>query len=215
MGMNATRKRSRFRRIVLVTLLVIAVIVLGLTIAVLVPILTHQSAGGSGQKVPEKIVSGTSAVGSDGRTRELNVMTTEGKPADLAALKPGDVLVVDGTGFNADIGMYVAICAVPAGADQKPSPCLGGVPSGAKDGAAAGATALSSVWITDAWAWRAFATQGFDNPKLGTFSARVTVPDPVEGTLDCRVSQCAIATRADHTAASDRVQDMLLPVKFQ
>lgn len=213
--MKVVHKRSRTKRIVLITLLSVAIVVLGLTIVVLVPILTHQSAGGSGQKVPDNIVSETSAVGSDGRTRELSVMTAQGKPAKLAALKPGDVLVVEGTGFNAGIGVYVAICATPAKADQKPSPCLGGVPSGAKNGAAAGATALSSVWITDDWAWRAFATQGFENAKRGTFTARITVPDAVEGTLDCHVDQCAIATRADHTAASDRVQDILLPVKFQ
>ncbi|QIK62888.1 hypothetical protein G7068_06515 [Leucobacter viscericola] len=213
--MNATRARSRTKRIVLVTLLVVALVVLGLAVAVLLPILTHQSTGGSGQQVPDRIVSETSAVGSDGRTRELSVMTVEGKPADLAALTPGEVLVVDGKGFNADIGIYVAICGIPASPDEKPSPCLGGVPSGATEGAAAGATALSSVWITDDWAWRAFATQGYDNPKQGSFSARITVPDPVEGTLDCRVSQCAIATRADHTASSDRVQDILLPVKFK
>lgn len=213
--MNRTRERSRVKRIVLVSLLVLAVAALGLALAVLLPILTHQSTGGSGQQLPDKIVSETSAVGSDGRTRELSVMTVEGKPADLAALTPGEVLVVDGKGFDAGIGIYVAICGVPASLDEKPSPCLGGVPSGATEGAAAGATALSSVWITDAWAWRAFATQGYDEPKQGAFSARITVPDPVEGTFDCRENQCAIATRADHTAASDRVQDILLPVKFK
>lgn len=213
--MNANRARSRAKRIVLVALLIVALVALGLAIAVLLPILTHQSTGGSGQKVPVSIVSETSAVGSDGRTRELSVMTVDGEPADLAALRPGEVLVIDGKGFNAGIGIYVAICGVPASSNEKPSPCLGGVPSGAKDGAAAGATALSSVWITDDWAWRAFATQGYDDAGQGSFSARITVPDPIEGALDCRVSQCAIATRADHTASSDRVQDMLLPVKFK
>lgn len=199
----------------LVTLLAVAVLVLGMAIAVLLPILTHQSTGGSGQQVPTRIVSEASAVGSDGRTRELSVMTEQGKPADLAALTPGEVLVIDGDGFDAGIGIYVAICAVPANPDEKPSPCLGGVPSGAKDGAAAGATALSSVWITDDWAWRAFATQGYDDAERGSFSTRITVPDPSGDSLDCRVKQCAIATRADHTASSDRVQDMLLPVKFK
>jgi hypothetical protein len=200
---------------VLIVLLVISLIVLGVVVAVLLPILTHQSTGGSGQQIPGKIVSETSALGSDGRTRTLSAVTAEGETANLAELVPGDVLTVKGSGFNADIGIYVAICGIPADPSEKPSPCLGGVPSGAQDGNAAGEEALSSAWITDAWAWRAFATQGYDDSDRGAFSVRMTVPEPTEGALDCRATQCAIATRADHTAAGDRVQDMLLPVAFK
>lgn len=208
-----TSRRPRATRILLIAVLVIAALVLAGAIAVLLPILTHQSAGGSGQTVPEQFVSETSAQGSDGRTRELSVETPEGEPAELDALQPGDTLVVRGSGFDAGIGIYVAVCAIPSGPDEKPGPCLGGIPEGAEEGHAQQA-ALASVWITDDWAWQAFATQRYDDAQSGSFTATLTVPAPTSDGLDCRETRCAIATRADHTAARDRVQDMLLPVAF-
>ena len=212
--MSQPRRRSRSVRVILLVLLALGVLVLGAVIAVLVPILTHQSAGGSGQEISDELVPEVSAVGADDRTRVLSVETPDGKPADVGDLTPGEVLDVSGSGFDAGIGIYVAICAIPESAEEKPSPCLGGIPSGAEDGDAAGDTALSSVWITDDWAWRAFATQGYADAKTGSFTARITVPEPQMEGLDCRVTRCAIATRADHTASSDRIQDILLPVAF-
>lgn len=213
--MTQPRRRSRPVRVILLVLLALGVLVLGAVIAVLVPILTHQSAGGSGQEVSDELVPEVSAVGADDRTRVLRIETPNGEPADVAQLTPGEVLDVRGSGFDAGIGIYVAICAIPESPDEKPSPCLGGIPSGAEDGDAAGDTALSSVWITDDWAWRAFATQGYTDAAEGSFTARITVPDPTMDGLDCRVTRCAIATRADHTAASDRIQDILLPIAFR
>lgn len=195
-------------------LLGIAVLVLAGVLVVLLPILTHQSAGGSGQEIPTGYVAAVSATGEDGRTRTLSVETPDGKPAELDSLRPGDTLVVTGDGFDAGIGIYLAICGIPASADEKPGPCLGGVPEGAEAGDAGAQAGLSSAWITDAWAWRAFATQGYADADRGTFTATLTVPDPVVDGFDCRDQRCAIATRADHTAAKDRVQDMLLPVAF-
>jgi hypothetical protein len=215
-------RRRIFRR-VLIASLVAAALVLALATAMLVPILTHRSAGGSGQEVPEGFVAETSATGADGRTRELRVETVDGEPADLARLQPGEELVVSGSGFDAGIGIYVAICVVPSLPDERPSPCLGGVPEDAAAGAAAGSEgtavqeaqeAQSSVWITDDWAWRTFATQGYENADAGTFTARLLVADPLQDGLDCRVALCAVTTRADHTASGDRVQDMQLPVAF-
>ncbi|QZY51378.1 hypothetical protein [Leucobacter tenebrionis] len=208
-----TSRRSRILRLLLIGVLVVAVLALVGAIAVLVPILTHQSAGGSGQRVPDEFVSQTTAKGADGRTRELAVETSDGEPAELGALRPGESLTVRGTGFDAGIGIYVAICAIPDRPDEKPGPCLGGIPEGAEEGHAEQA-ALSSVWITDDWAWRAFATKGYDDAQSGSFTAELTVPAAESEGLDCRATRCAIATRADHTAGSDRVQDMLLPVAF-
>lgn len=206
--------RRRVVRIVLVALLVVAVLVLGAALAVLIPILAHHSAGGSGRQVPVGFVSETRAKGADGRTRELRVETADGRAAELDALTPGETLVVRGDGFDAGIGIYVAICAIPESASEKPGPCLGGIPAGAEEGHAEQA-ALSSVWITDDWAWRAFATRGYDDADRGSFTATLTVPEPASNGLDCRKTRCAVATRADHTASSDRVQDMLLPVAYR
>nr|WP_243752110.1 hypothetical protein [Leucobacter weissii] len=197
--------------------MILAVLVVAGAVAMIVPILTHQSAGGSGQEVPDGFVSETEALGADGRTRELSVETADGRPADLARIRPGDLLVVHGSGFDADIGIYVAVCLIPSIPGEKPSPCLGGVPEGAmeEDGpGGADAEPSSSVWITDAWAWRAFATQGWDDAATGSFTARLLVPESAQDGLDCSRSACAVTTRADHTASADRVQDMQLPVSF-
>jgi hypothetical protein len=198
-------------RIVLIAVLVLAALVLAGALAVLVPILTHRSAGGSGQALPDEYVSESSATGADGRTRLLSATTSGGEPAALDALRPGETLVVRGSGFDAGIGIYVAICAIPESPDEKPGPCLGGIPEGAETGEAQ-ESGLSSAWVTDDWAWRAFATHGYGSE--GSFEVELTVPAPVSEALDCRVERCAIATRADHTASGDRVQDMLLPVSY-
>lgn len=201
------------RRRTLIVVLALALLVLAGVAVVLAPILTHQSAGGSGQQVPEGFVSTTTAQGEDGRTRELSVLTAGGEPAELARLHPGDELVVRGSGFDSSIGIYVAICQVPSEPGQKPAPCLGGLPEGATDGESAGVVG-SSAWITDDWAWRAFATQSYDDSQQGSFELTLIVPEAGQEGLDCTTSRCAITTRADHTASSDRVQDMQLPVAF-
>lgn len=208
-----TSSRTRRTRIILIALLSVAVLVLAAVIAVLVPILTHQSAGGSGQEVPESFVSEVSATGADGRTRTLEVTAASGESFDPAAVTPGESLTVNGTGFDAAIGIYVAVCAIPNDPTVKPGPCLGGIPEGAKEGTADTAE-LTSAWITDAWAWRAFATQGYNDAATGSFTTHIAVPDPVMEGLDCTVTRCAITTRADHTAMQDRVQDLFIPIAF-
>lgn len=211
---DSTARRRIVRRVLIATLVVAALVVAGAA-ALVVPILTHRSAGGSGQDIPEGFVSSASAAGADGRTRELAVETPDGEPADLAQLRPGDVLVVRGSGYDAGIGIYVSICLIPSLPGEKPSPCLGGLPEGAMEGEAAGSDeAQSSVWITDDWAWSAFATKGYDDPGSGSFEALLLVPEAAQDGLDCTRSVCAITTRADHTASADRVQDMQLPVAF-
>lgn len=208
------RQKRRVRRIILWTLLGVATLALVLSAIVAVPMLTHQSAGSSGQQIPQGFVSETTATGADGRTRTLTALTPDGEPADLESVKTGEVIVVQGSGFDASIGMYVAVCAIPSSPEQPPSPCLGGIPDVTGDEAANEEPRVSE-WITDDWAWRAFATGRWDDPQVGAFTARLVMPDPAEEGIDCREQACAIATRADHTAGSDRIQDMLLPIKFE
>jgi len=220
MGEQANGHRSR-RRILVAALLVAALALIGAVAAVVAPILLHRSAGGSGQTVPEGFVPITSADGADGRTRSLAVESLDGAPADLSSLRPGEVLVVKGAGFDPAIGIYVGICAVPE-RGEKPGPCLGGLPEGAMEenegGEAEAAEPQTSVWITDDWAWRSFATQGYDEPSgeppAAGFTARLLVAAPSQDNLDCTKVRCAVTTRADHTAAGDRVQDMQLPIAF-
>lgn len=201
-------------RIILIAVLAIAVIVLGVVIAVLVPILTHTSSGTSGQVVRDDYVSEVTATGGDGRTRILSATTPDGGDVDLAEVTAGDSVLVSGTGFDSAIGIYVGFCAIPATPDVKPGPCLGGIPEGAVQGDAAGKEALASAWITSDWAWRAFATQSYDDDSAGAFTVELTVPEPTVEGLDCTEVRCAIVTRSDHTAIKDRVQDMLLPIRY-
>ena len=184
---------------------------LGGAIAVLLPILTHQSAGGSGQRVPDSVVERVEATGADDRVRSLEAVDESGRPVDLGAIEPGQRITVLGSGFNSGIGIYLAICGIPANPEDKPGPCLGGIPQGATEGTV-DKSALSSAWITNDWAWRAFATHRYGDE--GSFEVTLTVPDPTVDGFDCRTSRCAISTRADHTATKDRVQDMLLPVWY-
>ncbi len=211
---HMTQSRKRSRKIVLIVLLAVSGLVLAGVLAVLLPILTHQSAGGSGQQVPSDFASQTSATGADGRTRELRVASPDGSAVDLASVTPGESLEVSGTGFDAGIGIYLAVCAIPEAPDEKPGPCLGGIPEGAQSGDAAAATELSSAWITNDWAWRSFATHQYTDVADGTFDVVLTLPEPTMEGLDCTVTRCGITTRADHTAGSDRVQDIFLPVAF-
>lgn len=212
--MNLSARRRPVSRIILIAVLAVAVLVLAGVIAVLVPILTHQNSGGSGQAVPTDYVAESSATGGDGRTREISATLPGGGKVDLSELSPGDVVTVNGTGFDSSIGIYVGFCAIPASPEQKPGPCLGGIPEGAEQGDAAGQEALSSAWLTDDWAWKAFATQGYSDHDSGSFEVDLTVPAPTIEGLDCTKVRCAIVTRADHTALSDRVQDMMLPIRY-
>lgn len=216
-GLAGRSRRRRIKRRAAIVAVLAGAVVLGVAAAIVLPILTHHSAGGSGQSVPDTIVSETEATGADGRTRTLSVETSGGSPADLAQLRPGDVLTVRGSGFDAGIGIYVSICAVPAKAGDKPTPCLGGLPEGAMEedeDRGEAAEPQTSVWVTDDWAWRSFATQGYDDAESGSFTVRLLVAEPVQEGLDCFSTRCAITTRSDHTASADRVQDVQLPVAF-
>lgn len=205
--------RTRPSRIVLIALLVVAALVLVAVVAVTAPILLHRSAGGSGQEIPASAVPETTARGADGRVRTLSAHDGD-DPADLGAVAPGETLRIDGSGFDAGIGIYVAVCAIPASSEEKPGPCLGGIPEGAESGTV-DESRLTSAWVTNDWAWRSFATHQYSDASEGSFSVTLTMPEPESTGLDCRETRCAIATRADHTAGSDRVQDMLLPVVYE
>ncbi|HWK20878.1 MAG TPA: hypothetical protein VNR37_08965, partial [Microbacteriaceae bacterium] len=179
------------------------------------PILTHRDQG-LAEQVSSGDLSSATAIGDDGRTRTISVSGADGVLVDPMALVPGDRLVVTGTGFDASRGIYVAICVIPEAADVKPGPCVGGVPQQTQDPAAnAGAQQFAaSNWINDDWAWKLFGSRSYDSVGDGAFTAYLLVGDPVGEGFDCRVERCGIVTRNDHTAASDRVQDVYLPIGF-
>ena len=215
MGAVPTRavRRRRWPWIVLA-----AVVVLLVPVAVIVvPILTHQNQGVSTQQPSaEQFPTSVVATGDDGRERTLEVTSSDGGPADTSALVEGEQLIVHGSGYDPSRGIYVAICVIPDDPTVKPGPCIGGVPDQENEEVEAGTIQYApSNWINDDWAWKLFGARSYDDLDTGTFTAYLVVGDPVGEGFDCRTDACAITTRNDHTAASDRVQDVFIPVGFR
>jgi hypothetical protein len=184
---------------------------------IVVPIVTSSPAGSSGAQLdvagyPARV----SATGDDGRTRTLEAVFAGGDSRDFSALMPGDRLIVAGSGFDPAKGLYVAVCKVPDAVNQKPGPCLGGVPSAEEGGdSTAGAIEYAaSNWVNDDWAWRLFGARSFDDRVAGTFTAYIEIPGSADENVDCTQVRCGLYTRNDHTALEDRVQDLYLPVSF-
>ncbi|MBX3100510.1 MAG: hypothetical protein KF761_13140 [Salinibacterium sp.] len=211
--MSETRRRRRWPWIVGGILAVILV-----PVGILVfPILTHQNQGVSHQSnTGVEWPTSVTAKGDDGRTRVLSVASSEpGGTVDTSALMPGERLVVTGSGYDGSRGIYVAICVIPDDPATKPGPCIGGVPDQVQETVEAGAVQYApSNWINDDWAWRLFGARSYDNVAEGTFTAYIEVGDPHDAKIDCTVQACGLFTRNDHTALSDRVQDLYIPVAF-
>ena len=206
------KRRIRWWWIVLAALVVLLVPVA----LIVVPILAHQNQGLSGQTdAGADWPTSVTAAGDDGRTRSFEVLSPEpGASVDTSALVEGDRLVVSGTGYDPSRGIYVAICRIPDEVGGKPGPCIGGVPD--QEGAveAGSVDYAPSNWINDDWAWKLLGARSFDDRDAGTFTAYIEVGPPVSAELDCTVSECGVFTRNDHTALSDRAQDLYVPVRF-
>lgn len=200
-------------RFALWALLVLGVVLLVVAALIVIPILTHSSGGSSGQDAPAGFATSVEATGEDGRTRTLTLDATGPGTFDPAHTRQGDRVIVEGSGFDSSVGIYVSFCQIPEPGDR-PGPCLGGIPEGAVEGEIDADAPLESAWVTNHWAWRSFATHQYLDAEAGTFTVELTVPSPYTDELDCTVAACGIFTRADHTASSDRVQDLYLPVEF-
>jgi hypothetical protein len=115
----------------------------------------------------------------------------------------GQRIVVTGRGFKPTVGIYVALCVEPK-RGQRPGPCGGGVNTDGRDPA--------SAWITsNPPPYGASVAKPYG--KNGRFRTRIFV-SPMIGDVDCRVTRCAIVTRADHLRTNDRTYDVSLPVTF-
>jgi hypothetical protein len=90
----------------------ILVVILVPVAIVVVPILTHVNQGSSGQADSgDDWPTSVTATGDDGRTRTLSVAADAGA-LDTSSLAPGERIVVTGSGFDANQGIYGAICVV-------------------------------------------------------------------------------------------------------
>ena len=183
---------------------------------VVVPILTYQGQGDSNQDAAtEAWPLVATATGDDGRDRSISVEAADvGETINTSALSVGEQFIVRGDGFDGSRGIYVAICVIPA-PDEKPGPCVGGVPDQSEQEVAVGTIQFApSNWINDDFAWRLFGARSYDSVVDGTFTAYLEAGDPAGEGFDCRVDACGIFTRNDHTALRDRVQDLYVPVGF-
>ncbi|MEU7711825.1 hypothetical protein AB0B03_07760 [Micromonospora chalcea] len=117
--------------------------------------------------------------------------------------RSGATVSVSGRGYDVDKGIYVAYC-VDNGPGVPATPCGGGADTSGSLGA--------SQWISSNPPSYA---EGLPKPygPGGSFSVTVKVT-PTIGDVDCTVRRCAVVTRADHTRASDRSQDVRVPVTF-
>ncbi|MGK2964966.1 MAG: heme/hemin ABC transporter substrate-binding protein, partial [Tepidiformaceae bacterium] len=116
----------------------------------------------------------------------------------------GDVVTVSGSGYDMEKGIYVALCVMTA-PGVIPSPCGGGVDTAGTSG--------SSAWISSN---AGSVGEGLAIPygAGGSFTVTLNVGPVVNSAIDCRVVQCAIATRNDHTRRDDRSQDLKVPITF-
>ena len=115
----------------------------------------------------------------------------------------GQFVVVSGRRYDETVGIYVALCVLPA-KGAIPTPCGGGIDKSGTKGA--------SEWVSS-------------NPPpygvglavpfgvAGTFKVRLKV-GPIVGSFDCRKVKCGIVTKADHLNEDNRSADVIIPVTF-
>jgi hypothetical protein len=131
-------------------------------------------------------------------TRTLTVSKSQELDGD------GDIVIVEGSGFDVTKGIYVGLCVKPD-ADAAPSPCGGGADRAGTGGA--------SVWISS-------NPPGYGTNLAipygpgGTFRVEFGVGPAINDVIDCRAVECAIVTKNDHTIYDDRSQDLVIPVTF-
>ena len=117
----------------------------------------------------------------------------------------GQDLLVEGTGYDPEVGVYAAVC-VDQGPNLPPSPCLGG--SGEQSATS------SSAWITNEEMFASLRTAPFGPGGSFSVTVNVTAADEL---MDCYdpATTCVLATRADHTATTDRSADVKIPIFFE
>lgn len=160
------------------------------------------SAPAAGQAPGETLPAPSTSLSADGRTATDGARTLSvSRSADLAAA--GEAVTVEGRNYDVNKGIYVAYCVIPP-TNGLPTPCGGGADMTGGGGA--------SQWISsDAPSYGGNLARPYG--AGGSFSVTITA-QPTIGSIDCRRVRCAIVTRNDHTRASDRSQDIFIPVSF-
>ena len=117
---------------------------------------------------------------------------------------PGSIIRVSGRGFDETVGIYLAICVIPA-KGKAPTPCGGGVNKAGLGEA--------SVWISsNAPGYAVGLTDEF--LPGGRFTHNLSVSQRI-GKFDCRKVRCAVTVRSDHLRTGDRTQDLFIPITIR
>jgi hypothetical protein len=117
---------------------------------------------------------------------------------------PGSIIKVSGRGFDETVGIYLAICVIPA-KGKAPTPCGGGVNKAGLGEA--------SVWISsNAPGYAVGLTDEF--LPGGRFTHNLSVSQRI-GKFDCRKVRCAVTVRSDHLRTGDRTQDLFIPITIR
>ncbi|MGV9312216.1 hypothetical protein ACWDR0_08460 [Streptomyces sp. NPDC003691] len=164
------------------------------------------------------LASSASAATVNRSITDNNTPYTLSLTAPSTAAAAGQNVTVSGSGYNTSQGVYVGLCAVPAGVnvnDQstwsaKPTPCLGGQDQAGTTGA--------SHWVNSDWWWMSPNNSSAYNVvnNRGSFSVNIHVKAQISSSVTCGQGgvTCAIVTRADHFDSNDRKYDVYVPVTF-
>lgn len=117
----------------------------------------------------------------------------------------GTTVHVVGTGYNVEMGMYLALC-VDNGPDLAPGPCFGGA---AMSGGGGG-----SYWISsNPPSYAIGLTEPYNEDGSFEFDLHIVATDENTDCFDPETT-CVVATRADHLNGADRSADVKVPVFF-
>ena len=114
----------------------------------------------------------------------------------------GTSVIVRGTGYDVNKGVYVIVCTQAAPGPQ--ATCIGGINI---DGSSS-----SSVWVSSNPPNYAIGLTTPFSPD-GSFNIELVIVGK-SGLLDCTVLKCGVVTRSDHLRYTDRTQDVFVPISF-
>jgi len=115
----------------------------------------------------------------------------------------GSSVTAVGKNYDLNTGIYLTYCVVPP-KGKRPDLCGPFDVTGANN---------DSYWISNnPPLYAALLVKHFDSK--GGFKFSIKVPRFVSG-QDCKLVQCAVLTRADHTDSSNRSADVFVPVTIK
>ena len=154
------------------------------------------------------LVAGSGAVPALAAAKSTAVTAKGTKGQSLTVAKTqnlvdGSSVTAVGKGYDLNTGIYLTYCVVPA-KGKRPELCGPFDVTGAHN---------DSFWISNNPPfYAALLVKHFDNKGRFKLSIKVT---RFIGDQDCKKVQCAVLTRADHTASGNRSADVIVPITIK